>query len=46
MSAPLPTAPEMNTGRRPIRSVSVARAGSAASATALAATVTHSGLRR
>ncbi len=42
MSTPLPTAPKMNTGLRPIRSASVAQAGIAPSATTLATIATHS----
>ena len=42
MSAPLPTAPKMNTGLRPMRSERVAHAGIAASATTLVAIATHS----
>ena len=40
--APLPSAPKMNTGLRPMRSASVAHAGMATSATALVTMATHS----
>ena len=42
MSAPLPIAPKMNTGLRPMRSASIAHSGSAPSATTLAEIETHS----
>ena len=42
MSAPLPSAPKMNTGLRPMRSASIAHAGMATSATTLATMATHS----